>query len=131
LKRVQKNGELFWCPDCDELRPTTSKPLVFPTKENYAKKMPTSLQKYEAFSKSYQSEIEKFKTEFSMLEHQFIEIKSEMVTALGLKDEVFDKLDNIRPVNKVRRYDTYHYYLEKGSHEPEMSYMTTKRGFDD
>ena len=130
-KKVVKNGELFWCPDCDEQMPTSSKPLIFPTKEIYSKKLPMSLQKYDSFAKNYQQEIAKFKNEFSMQEHQFIEIKSEMVTAQGLKEEVFDKQDNIRPVNKHKRYDTYHYYLEKGSNEPEMSYMTTKRGFDD
>ena len=40
-----------------------------------------SLQKYDSFAKNYQQEIAKFKNEFSMQEHQFIEIKSEMVTA--------------------------------------------------
>jgi len=54
-----------------------------------------------------------------------------MVTALGLKLEIFNKLDNIRPINESKRYDTFHYYLEKGSREPEVSYMTTKKSFDD
>jgi hypothetical protein len=131
LKKVQKNGELFLCPDCEELRPTTSRNLNFRTKDYYIKKMPASLEKYKEFSRAYQSNIDRYKIEFSALEHQFIEKKSEMVTALGLKDEIFDKLDNIRPVNMTKRYDTFHYYLEKGSREPEISYMTTKKGFDD
>lgn len=54
-----------------------------------------------------------------------------MITALGLKEEIFDKLDNVRPINKLKKADTFHYYLEKGSREPEISYMTTKKGFDD
>lgn len=37
-----------------------------------------------------------------------------MVTALGLKIEIFNKLDNVRPINTSKRYDTFHYYLEKG-----------------
>ena len=131
LKKVQKNGDLFFCPDCEELRPTTSRNLNFRSKEFYGKKMPLSLEKYESFSRKYQAEIEKHKNEFSNLEHQFIENKSEMVAALGLKTNIFDKLDNIRPINLKKKCDTFHYYLEKGSREPEMSYMTTKRGFDD
>lgn len=114
LKKVQKNGELYQCPDCEELRPTTSRNLNFHTKDYYTKKMPTSLEKYKIFAKEYQASIDKFKLEFQAQEHQFIEKKSEMVTALGLKLEIFNKLDNIRPINESKRYDTFHYYLEKG-----------------
>lgn len=85
------------------------------TKDHYIKKLPSSLEKHKSFTKSYQSEIEKFKDEFKDLEHNFIEKKSEMVTALALKSEIFDKLDNIRPVNITKKYDPFHYYLEKGN----------------
>ena len=99
LKKVQKNGELYLCPDCEELRPTTSRNLNFRTKDYYIKKLPATLEKYKDFSKTYQTDIDKFKGEFSNLEHQFIEKKSEMMTAQGLKNEIFDKLDNVRPIN--------------------------------
>ena len=61
--------------------------------------MPQSLEKYKEFSRSYQANIDKYKVEFNSLEHQFIEKKSEMITALGLKQDIFNKLDNMRPIN--------------------------------
>ena len=122
LKKIQKNGNLFICPDCNEIRTINYRTIKFKTKEHYAEKMPRFLGKFADFSKNYQKEINTYKDKFYALEHQFIELKSEMITALGLKTDIFDKLDNIRPLNYNKRYDTYHYYLEKGVPEPEVQH---------